>query len=585
MGKSIANRVLTSASSSLEEHTKAYEADPSAYAAEVLRLAAKDVDLASNTIVRACALCWRGERRDVVDALMPKMNFGEILNLVKMLDVERQIGALDRKLEQVKKRRKVAVLQQRRNELENVRIHSDTLQKGSASLSLMKRVRKWVQAITPERLEFFILQFDLSPWKELADLAHLRPSDFQLDYFLSVCFGGTAPEGSLVHKLQEGDLSNISALLEAHPQLATCYSFIRTMPSAANLTIESRLALGRVIPLSEIIWFYEELDCPGLDVIVKERIEKGEDIRDATGKNRDSFGKLMERMLSFVETKRHLAFLPGLRKIATKRLREVSIPTNARVAVLGDASSSMAIAVKSATIIGSIVCSALDGRLNFFTGEEVLPSIQPRSVDDVLFVADEIQACGCTSPAAALEPYYLRKDMVDLFIVVTDEGENTPCRGGESFAPLFQRYLREINPRATCFFVSFLSAFDDGYMMRAMQEAGLGEHVKQFRFHVDRPDLSKVTALLAMLAAEVESYAPPPVHRSCEEASCPIMCKDGPLLVTEEELAALQRIFSDVDTITSTSLLEMLPKLRNQPAESSNNDAQSVFTDWSIVDK
>ena len=41
----------------------------------------------------------------------------------------------------------------------------------------------------------------------------------------------------------------------------------------------------------------------------------------------------------------------------------------------------------------------------------------------------------CASPAAALAEFYEAKEKIDLFIVVSDEGENTACRLRNSSEP------------------------------------------------------------------------------------------------------------------------------------------------------
>ncbi len=63
--------------------------------------------------------------------------------------------------------------------------------------SRAKRIRKWINALPAETLEFYALNFPFNNWKELADMVHARKEDFALPYFLSVAFGAPAPEKSL----------------------------------------------------------------------------------------------------------------------------------------------------------------------------------------------------------------------------------------------------------------------------------------------------------------------------------------------------------------------------------------------------
>ena len=53
---------------------------------------------------------------------------------------------------------------------------------GSVSGSLSHYVRSWVKTIPKETLEFFSLTFPKQPWRDLANLIHLHPSDFQLEW-------------------------------------------------------------------------------------------------------------------------------------------------------------------------------------------------------------------------------------------------------------------------------------------------------------------------------------------------------------------------------------------------------------------
>ena len=69
------------------------------------------------------------------------------------------------------------------------------------------------------------------------------------------------------------------------------------------------------------------------------------------------------------------------------------------------------------------------------------------------------------------------------------------------FAELFERYVSEVHGGAQVFFVSFLKrTTDEGQMVAALRARGLGEKVRQFRFDPARPDLSKLSTLLGLLA-------------------------------------------------------------------------------------
>lgn len=91
--------------------------------------------------------------------------------------------------------------------------------------------------------------------------------------------------------------------------------------------------------------------------------------------------------------------------------------------------------------------------------------------------------------------------------MVSDEEENTKCHGND-FASLFAKYRAEVNPGAGCFLVSFLSgpATFLGKMNAELRTKGY--KARQFRLNLQRPDLSKLPNLLAMLRLELSDLPP-----------------------------------------------------------------------------
>ena len=102
--------------------------------------------------------------------------------------------------------------------------------------------------------------------------------------------------------------------------------------------------------------------------------------------------------------------------------------------------------------------------------------------------------------ASAIYPYLERKIKIDLFILVSDEGENEKYEG-QYFASLFKTYKNNINPKAQLFLVSFLKVGEEGIIMKRLKEKNVDERcIKQFRLHPENPDTSKFNALLGMVA-------------------------------------------------------------------------------------
>jgi len=293
---------------------------------------------------------------------------------------------------------------------------------------------------------------------------------------------------------------------------------------------------------------------------------------------------------------------------AQKLLSELVIRTNKKVAVFGDASASMQVAVNSATIIGSVLCSCLDASLSFFDNKCYEGPCVPRSVEDVLLVTDKVRASNATAPAACLWPFLTKKLMVDLFIVVTDEEENTTYDGKWSrekeklFVGLFERYVKEVNPAASVFFVSFLKkTTTDGQMVEDFKRAGLEEKCRQFRFDPTRPDLSKLNTLIAEIAEDTQiddggtidledlnvavseelKVSAVSVGGGSSGRAVAIKCRDTIVNVTEEQAAVVAAVFFDPEQISAAVLLEALPALKIP--SSRDQSTMSKDMSWDVV--
>mmetsp|Transcript_8830 Transcript_8830/g.15867 ORF Transcript_8830/g.15867 Transcript_8830/m.15867 type:complete len:571 (-) Transcript_8830:55-1767(-) len=481
------------------------------------------------------------------------MSIAEVLAFVKFLDGPRKARQWTKKLERLTSNpnlpikpatkasieKKIAVLQQ------------EVLDGGNVTGALAKKIRAKVKDELPaEKLEFYLLMFPTYIWKELADLTHLAPGDFQLDYFLSVVYDSPAPPGSLVADVRalaetpEGAAA-VGPLLQKHENLFLDYSYLRNKfkpGTASQLPAEVKLMLARKAPLEDVLWFYEELEGEGVEAAVHHRLASGESLE--AGRGRANFGKLMERLILF--RNRGLKFAPALMRYADDQLGvimaaggaagctvdskavvsnssanegaaeegavvAVSTPAVGRVAVLGDASGSMEVAINTATILGSLLSVCLNADLRFFNDGSFPPPTFPSKAAEVLTVTEQVPATGLTAPAVALTPFFAEAKAgtappVDMFIVVSDEEENTPDPAtGMTFAQRFRQYQQEVNADAKVFLVSFLTG--PSTFLGKMRASLLSEGItcRQFRLNLRRPDLSKLTSLLALLKLELNT--------------------------------------------------------------------------------
>lgn len=384
-----------------------------------------------------------------------------------------------------------------------------------------QKVRQWAKTTqTPDALEYImLLENSKAPWRKLADLVHFRPSDFAVDYFLADVHDEPIPETCFVARLRallkkyEDDDGNgkivddFKSLANDFPQVYLACPFLRLHSVLMDQPNIVENLVSRM-PLETALWNFEELyrTTNKCQDIVLDRLRKYDFGSGSGNVKATTYGKLMERVLTFQRM--------GLDKLAEAvlvladgRLEELKSYWQERVqglkvAVVGDASSSMYMAIQSATIFASLCSICLDGELSFYnSGPVASPFKKPRDVKQALAVCNKVQASGCTSPAAALWPYVEKKQWVDLIVHVTDEHENTPYNG-EYHASLLARYMKEVNPNVKVVIVCV------GHGNQEFRSSMKRENIDFRVVTIDeyRPDLAKFDSLLGQLvtAAAVE---------------------------------------------------------------------------------
>jgi len=274
---------------------------------------------------------------------------------------------------------------------------------------------------------------------------------------------------------------------------------------------EAKHIISENAPLETVVWWYDELHSAEVEMEVMERLqtalERNEEIfKDDSA--RSNYGKLMERILSFRD--RELKFVPDLIRHAQRRLESVAFDrlndgnSFLQCAVLGDASGSMEVAIRSSCIIASLLSVALSADLRFFNEHSFKPQVVPRDVDQTVKVIDEISARGGTCMASAIWPFLRDKIKIDLFVLVSDEGENERHQN-QYFHEMFASYKEEVNPKVRLFLVSFVKVGEEGLILSRLREHNKVDMgcIKQFRLHPEYPDTSKFQALLGMIALQL----------------------------------------------------------------------------------
>jgi hypothetical protein len=475
----------------LAAHLEAQTNEGARYVATLLLLLQTGVELSPGARGRTLAAAWARRDHALADHLLAQKGWGlpDVVKALQLLDTGRAVRALSRRIARLQEQGRVS-----KRRLGQLRSALNDLQREACKLpasltgALARRVRRWVRSFSAEKLEFYAMTFPLAPWRELADLVHLAPSDFQLPWFLGVAFGAAPPEGSMMAACQGVAPADLPALLA---RLPVPYSYLRLRHQP--LSEEARDAVAAYEPLGTLLWYYEELRGPAADRRIAERLAAGEDPDIG-------YGKLMERLLTLQDLK--VGFLQRLLPVAERRLRALRPALEPPVVVLGDASSSMTVSIRVATIIGSLLAALSQAELRFFNQGLLRPKVQPRCIADVLAVTKETVASGSTSPAAALWPSLSERALVRSFLVVTDEQENTAHKG-QMFDAMFEAYRRDCFP-AQVTFVSFTAPTSQGAMTQALSRRQIP--FKIFRFDPRRPDLTKLDALLGVLAAEAASF-------------------------------------------------------------------------------
>jgi hypothetical protein len=479
---------------SLRSHLNVYKAGPAAYSAVVGLLLYYGVEFPTGSKPKVLATAFCNHDRSLADYLLSKreeFQMIDILRCLKLLDASRKIRAMEKGIQKLvtdgAKQKKIQARTRKLNELKNEAKDVEGLTL-SVSGATARKIRKWISRIDKETLEFYLMQMPARPWQELADIVHPSPSDFQCPYFLATIYGAPPPGDSIVARSRLIPASSPAEVEQILQDTPIPYSFLRK--NVDDLTVPMKERVADYESLDTLIWWHHELACPGLDNRIRTRLEKGEEPKF-------SYGKFMERLLYFKEM--GSPFFAQLIPIAEKRLKEISLPLEPPVMVIGDASFSMDVAIRTSTIIASLMVVLSNASLRFFNDKVVQPPLLPKNASEVIECTEKAQADGLTAPAASIWDLYKKKEKIRYFIMVTDEIENEQFNN-TFFAQLFYKYCMEVFP-ARIVFISFLEDMKvKGRMVQALESFGIVP--LQFKLDAKRPDLTKMDSFLGILSSE-----------------------------------------------------------------------------------
>jgi hypothetical protein len=514
---------------SFDQHYDAQVENKDKYQATIMALDEYSIEMQANAKARALAAAFARNDKPLIEFLMnneKQIGFSDLLKALTILDSQREKRSKEKK---IAINAKTATVMKNRK-LSKIKLDIGNLEKmkpkaGSVSGALAKKIRNHVRKFKESELEFFALAMPTEPWKKLANIVHLNPErDFpNAKWFLPYCFGQELPADSKIAKCKSINKDNVNELIE---QFDLPYSVVKPFKDSLNEKSKEKIAQNQQ-SLDTIIWYYEDLACKAVDDIIKSRLEAGEKLELG-------YGKLMERLLMFKdlhdsksrkETNRRSidswsdvasvdswevissdnSLFSLVIPIAEARLKVFKSSLHAPVAVIGDASGSMSVAIRTATIISSLLTAICSAKLSFFNTKDFDAKMNPSLITDVLKVAYTTRADGGTAPAASLVPYFDKKEVVKTFIIVTDEEENTDAYTADKrrwrFFDLFMEYRKLVYP-ATLIFVSFLSHQHSSGQMYSRFVKEKVDDVLQFKFDGRRPDLTKLDSILGSLCSK-----------------------------------------------------------------------------------
>ena len=508
-----------SKNASFEQHYEAQEKNRDKYLATALAFNEYSIEIIPNSRARSLAAAFARHDKDLIDFYLNKQKqFGlsDVVKASSILDSRRQKKAIEKKIERIEKSsgkpvkaKRLGKLKNDINNLEKLRPKIETRSFGCSG-AMARQIRKWTQKFTEKELEFFCLSLPTEPWKKLADIFHLNPrKDLQAEWFLPYCFGEPLPKDSRIEKLKNMTENNVNELIKEYDNIP--FSYLKKFANKLNEESKEKIALQQD-KLDTIIWYYEDIACKKVDDVIKARLEKGDKIELG-------YGKLMERLLLLKDIKEgnklnHLnlkdsdsseSLFSLLISKAEDQLKNFKATIPSPVAVLGDASGSMEVAIRTSTIISSLLAAICQAKLTFFNDKNFESKLDPKDIKDVIQIAYTTRAHNSTAPAASLVPYYNKKEIIKTFIIVTDEEENANGTTADGktwrFYELFMEYRKNVYP-AQLIFVSFLnSQHSEGDMYRRFVRDNV-EDVLQFKFDRSRPDLTKLDGILGSICSK-----------------------------------------------------------------------------------
>lgn len=503
----------------LDCHFEAYENTRDEYVKQVLSMygnsqLSKNVTLKNKA--RILVVVLHNFDKNAFEQFMTKLDLPEVVRACEILDSARLIRQLKKKIPKYGKKKA--------NKLRTKLRIAEEINEGYKFLSMtssrIKIVKTWVRQLTQEQLVYRALMYPSDGWRRLADIVHLHSEkDFTLDWYLPWCFGKELSPDNIVNKVKELTLDNFISVYDEY-QLPYEIARLKLKELGAgnswNTSLQPKVReiykhIAKVERMETLLWYWDELHSTTVDKVLAEQLAKVEHV-DL------SYGKLAELLIK-VDSK---PLKNQLIRVAETKLKTYNMSLPKPIVVLGDASSSMQVAINTSSIITSLLCTLAKAELHLFRGIDEPIHNPPKDVRGAVDFAQSVRANGCTSPASSLAYYYNRKQVVKTFVIVTDEEENTTSLGrsqwgrnqmyqgakqGYMFAELYKKYCEEVH-NANLVFISFTDPNKDGMMVRdlknIMGDALFSEFVQVYKFNIRNPDLNRLDYALEQMSDDNE---------------------------------------------------------------------------------
>ena len=234
----------------LLEHIQAAKTERGKYLGCAILMIEEGLELQTNVKAKLLCTVLHLKMWNVCWYLLQLANYSfgvpEVLRALKMLDSPRKLGQLERKLAKLVENKAKPSSQQKVGvligEVKEYYVEGQTTKLTSSISNFIKK--EWVRKIGSSDLNFFRLHLPSQPWIELADILHLSPKDFQVEWFLPSLFNPSSiPKDSLALVGKTLHAGNVEKLASTH---LIPYSFIRKQ--LKNLSLPLRALVSPSLP-------------------------------------------------------------------------------------------------------------------------------------------------------------------------------------------------------------------------------------------------------------------------------------------------------------------------------------------------